>query len=314
MWVTSNRKLWHKGGRKSRHCDCHPDRSERRLRTEWRGLAINMYTRCRRRDSSAPPAKAAGSARNDSSTSRSAHSVIQSRATAKQRSACAELESRFNPGITTLLREVYMALNQSNASDQWVSDKFLQFVDIVFGVVVAQGFSRYSDLILHPLSSPLQTLALAVVYLTTTLSWIGYHRSMHRFPYDTRSMRSWPRIVLDFIIVSLYARLLFSITDLGNEPSTAYLFDIILGYVLVFFIYVCSGISRIWELGNPKASRLKELCFLVAAYSLLLVIYTYLRITLDPVVVNYLFITFCALVYVGYRAWRHRKYEPFNRY
>ena len=60
----------------------------------------------------------------------------------------------------------------------WVSDRFVQFVDIVFGLVVVQGFIRYSALILDPTASWFTSWALAGVYTVTILSWIGYHRSM----------------------------------------------------------------------------------------------------------------------------------------
>src|SRR5688572_25305504 len=75
--------------------------------------------------------------------------------------------------------------------DRWVSDRFVQFVDIVFGVVVVQGLVKYSDLILDPSVSWFAFVGLIGVYVLTTLSWVGYHLSMNQYPYVTTSLRSW---------------------------------------------------------------------------------------------------------------------------
>lgn len=134
----------------------------------------------------------------------------------------------------------------------WVSDRFVQFVDIVFGVVVVQGFVRYADIIMQPSLSWFAFWALAGVYLITTLSWVGYHRSMNRYPYETTSIKAWFRMVFDFLIVSVYARLLFSVGDLRAGAQSARIDNYVLGYLLVFVFYLLSGISRIWEENDRK--------------------------------------------------------------
>jgi uncharacterized membrane protein YeaQ/YmgE (transglycosylase-associated protein family) len=197
---------------------------------------------------------------------------------------------------------------------RWVSDKFMQFVDIVFGVVVAQGFSKYSALILDPLSSPLQTFALIVVYVTTTLSWIGYHRSMHRYPYETRTTICWLRMGADFLVVSIYARLIFSIDYLGKDPSQAYLADILLGYVGMFFVYLLSGFFRIRECHDPGASKQRLLVEYLGAFIGLWIGYGWLRIWWTPVLVNFGSLVICLIIVILYRLGRHPYYAPISRH
>src|SRR5512141_2455914 len=94
---------------------------------------------------------------------------------------------------------------------KWLSDRLIQYVDIVFAVVIGQAIVRNIDLVRHPLSLPFAALALFVVIGTVTLSWIGYHKSMYEYPYqaDLRSVRRTFRPFTDFFIVVVYTFFLF---------------------------------------------------------------------------------------------------------
>jgi len=192
----------------------------------------------------------------------------------------------------------------------WVSDRFVQFVDIVFGVVVAQGFVRYADLIMHPSVSWFAVWALVGVYVVTTLSWVGYHRSMNRYPYETTTRKAWVRMACDFLIVALYARLLFSIEELRGGAQTARLDNYIFGYLAIFALYLASGFSRVWERNDRSASRWTIILAFGAGYALLLVLYKVLVANCGVCLwINWLFLAACVLPYVGYRLWRHPYYE-----
>jgi len=70
----------------------------------------------------------------------------------------------------------------------WISDKLIHYVDIVFGLVVGQSIIRNIDLIQNPLKYFFAFLALIVVISTVTLSWIGYHKSMYNYPYKAETI------------------------------------------------------------------------------------------------------------------------------
>jgi len=64
-----------------------------------------------------------------------------------------------------------------------LSERLVQFIGIVFAVVVAESFVRYSSLILNPATSPIGFVGLLVVYLIIISSWIRYHRKAFKYPY-----------------------------------------------------------------------------------------------------------------------------------
>jgi hypothetical protein len=59
------------------------------------------------------------------------------------------------------------------------------------------------------LSPALLMLTLGIVYLTVVLSWVGYHRSISKYPYN-QSLWSRVRLGLDIFILVLYAYLAFA--------------------------------------------------------------------------------------------------------
>lgn len=200
----------------------------------------------------------------------------------------------------------------SKARPFWVSDRFVQFVDIVFGVVVAQSFARYDWLIANPPSSWFLFSALLTVYITTVLSWIGYHRSMHRYPYEAASFIAWLRMLADLLIVSVYAFLLFSLEPLKEGPATSRLDGYLLGYFAMFVCYLASGFARIWETSDSQASKWTGLLVFALYYLVLVLAYPYAltRLAITAELINWFFLVACPVPYVLYRIWRQPLYAP----
>jgi len=194
-------------------------------------------------------------------------------------------------------------MEQPNA----LSDKLVLFIGIVFAVVIAESFARYSSLILHPAASPLGFVGLLAIYMTIVSSWIRYHRSALKYPYKECSW-SWLRFSCDFIIVGLYAYLLYSLAaveQLGNLVS--YLW----GFVAIFFLYVPAGVFRRKEHADPKASNWKRLvlfswCFVVLAVVYQFVVSAFFPTTLEEL--NWLFLVIPPLLNIAFTIdwWRAR--------
>lgn len=145
--------------------------------------------------------------------------------------------------------------------DKRVSDQLVRLVQIIFGFVLAQSLGRYDAVVLDPFAPEhrLQALALLGVYITTVLSWIDWHVTMARRPYNFnpkagKRLTEEMRLLADLFIVSAYAFLLLSVTEVGS-PRLADPTRYLVGYVAVFFGYVLSGVLRRISYG-PVASAL----------------------------------------------------------
>lgn len=125
-----------------------------------------------------------------------------------------------------------------------LSEAFVRLIDIMFGLTITQGLVLYRDLIVKPALS-LEVAALVLVYATIILSWVGYHTSILRYPYN-KSPWSRLRLFLDIVILILYAYLVFSVQNLQN---------IFLGLASVFLFYVINGLARIREWRDGKVSK-----------------------------------------------------------
>src|SRR2546428_1323530 len=124
------------------------------------------------------------------------------------------------------------------------SDSFVRLVDVIFGVIMAQGFVRYSETITNPKFS-LATGSLVLAYTTVILSWIGYHKSVIGYPYNT-SVWSRIRLVSDVLILVLYSYLVFVAQTLQFVLG---------GLVVVFGLYALTGLIRIIEWKDRKVSQ-----------------------------------------------------------
>lgn len=209
-----------------------------------------------------------------------------------------------------------------------VSDKLVQYVDIVFGVAVGQSIIRYINLIQNPLLHLFASTALLLVILTVGLSWVGYHKSMYEFPYkaDNLSFHSLEKSVsilrpfTDFLIVVVYIFLLFTIDGLQQEPAGINLFTFIASYVLFFTLYIIGGVFRIIEYKDRDASRLEISRRYWLGYLFILGLYFDLTYGLTHIApqqwlpflgpINWLFLLACAFFNLRYRRDREPHYKP----
>jgi len=194
----------------------------------------------------------------------------------------------------------------------WISDKLIHYVDIVFGLVVGQSIIRNLDLILNPLKYFFAFLALIVIISTVTLSWIGYHKSMYNYPYkvETISIRRI-RPFTDFIIVVFYTLLLFTVDNFKTDPANINLTSFILFYVLIFFLYLVDGLLRIIEYRDRDASKWLLLLRYFIYYSLLSALYIFLYCRLQYMnIINYSVLIICLVLTLRFRFLRERGYKP----
>ncbi len=201
--------------------------------------------------------------------------------------------------------------DEVRAERQKTSDRFSQFVTVVFGLVIGQGFTRYIPLVLDPSVSWFQFSALAGVYTTTILSWITYIRSMYKYPYDMTRWKSWLRMGMDFAAVSTYARLLFSLEKIAPGVASPNLTIYLQGYLLIFVFYILSGLIRRWEYNDVKASKLRGLFVSALFYALLLIGYGMLD-SQAALNAGWFFMLACPIYNVLYRIWRQWHYSPMS--
>src|SRR5262245_39006532 len=136
-----------------------------------------------------------------------------------------------------------------------VSDRMIRLVEIVFGVVLGSSLSLYRSVVSDPFSITHVTavLALVTVYMTGVLSWIDWHNTMDRTPYLLGVRLEKIRFAADLLISTLYVYILFSIEALTDAPSGD-LSHFLAGYVIVYALYIVSGVLRRKQYGR-LASR-----------------------------------------------------------
>src|SRR5579862_59453 len=125
-----------------------------------------------------------------------------------------------------------------------LSTDFIRLVDVIFAVTLTQTLVVYREEIVR-LRPVLLMVTLGVVYVTVALSWVGYHRSISKYPYN-KSSWSRVRLSLDVFILVVYAFLAFA----AHEPP-----KVILGLSVVFLLYAIDGASRIAEWKDWKVSK-----------------------------------------------------------
>lgn len=158
-----------------------------------------------------------------------------------------------------------MQMEQANK----LPDRLVQFIGIVFAVVVAESFARYSTLILHPGDCLLGFVGLLAVYVTIVSSWVRYHQKSLKYAYKENTW-GWLRFGGDFFIVGLYAYLLYSLTAVQQDGN---LVQYLWGFTVVFFAYIVVGILRIKEHQNRKASNIMWLGFFFSCFFLIAATY-----------------------------------------
>lgn len=131
----------------------------------------------------------------------------------------------------------------------------MRLVDIIFGVILAQGFVIYRNNIIAPGLS-VGNASLLLVYATVLLSWVGYHRSVNAFPYNA-TYWSKVRLLFDILILVLYSYLVFVAENISM---------VLLGLFLASLLYVVTGLIRILEWKDRKVSKLGLCSLLTAGY------------------------------------------------
>jgi uncharacterized HAD superfamily protein len=166
------------------------------------------------------------------------------------------------------------------------------FADVVFGIIIAQGFYSYSVNIVNFYSVEYlrQNLALLTVYIALVLTWYSYHVSLEHYPY-TQTWHSKLRFVVDLIYLVTYEYLMFTIN---------YVDRLAFGISFIFFLYSVDGTLRILEWKDRRVSR--AWLSLIFFFAFLAIGIGYLSI--DWSVKDYVFpiiMTSTVLLYRGFR-------------
>jgi hypothetical protein len=159
-----------------------------------------------------------------------------------------------------------------------LSDKIVRLIQVLFGVILAQGTLRNSDLITSPFATAniVATIGFASLYFTTVRSWIDWHLTMTKYPYDVRlgsphRSTEMLRIWADLGFVIAYAYLLFTVEPLIGDPH-ADLLPHLQGYAVLFSLYLASGLLRRRHYGNA-AGQVKAISIFGSLYLLLVAAY-----------------------------------------
>lgn len=127
-----------------------------------------------------------------------------------------------------------------------ISNRLVDLVDIVFGVVVAINFGMLfasnpfdKGITLDQIIS-LPNLSLVVAYIAIILSWVGYHQMIEYNPYV---LNRWGyfRFSFDVMIVFVYTVLMYSIKSISLYLAT---------FPIIFLLYAVGGAVRNKEYGR----------------------------------------------------------------
>lgn len=153
-------------------------------------------------------------------------------------------------------------LIENSETQKRISDRLVDLVDIVFGVVVGTSIAAIftnNSLEAWPSLQEIVTLSnmsLLVAYIAVILSWVGYHRMIELNPYKLNRW-GYIRFGIDAVIVFMYTVLIYA-----RENFSIFL----LAFPIIFLLYACGGIVRIKEYGKvswPRGSFMYMLLFLV---------------------------------------------------
>jgi hypothetical protein len=157
-----------------------------------------------------------------------------------------------------------------------ISESLIIFVDIIFGVVIAESFAQYHDSLFHPSLPPSPIFAgLLTVYIVTVMSWIGYHSSVTKYPYKNSNLAKL-RFSIDLVIVAMYAYLFYSVGTFETNPDLS---SYLLGFPIIFTLYIASGLIKQKEY-NDEASKQRLLRACLVVFILMYCIYHFLVLPL----------------------------------
>lgn len=228
------------------------------------------------------------------------------------------------PGWRHQLRQVLThglagELPEIDEQNRRISDQLVRLVQILFGVVAGQSLILYRDVVASPFhhSTVAAALALLSIYVMIVWSWIDWNTTMELRPYDFRRHKTPVgafvehterfRLYSDLAIVALYAYILFQVKPLVGDPSADIRY-LLLGYPIVFVLYLASGVLRIVRHGQ-RASNIPPIVLYLSVFVGILLVYVALRgasIASFPLNCGALVLTLIAMR--AYR-WHRRRYS-----
>jgi hypothetical protein len=146
-----------------------------------------------------------------------------------------------------------------------VSNRLVDLIDVLFGVVVAVNFAmllgsnalenlpKFEQVITVP------NLSILVAYVAIILSWVGYHQMIEKNPYVLNRW-GYMRFSLDVIIVFMYTVTMYSI-----KITPVYLAS----FVIIFVLYLVGGLTRNEEY-KKRVSWSRGILKFTALFSLVL--------------------------------------------
>lgn len=190
---------------------------------------------------------------------------------------------------------------KNGAPESVVGETLKSFMDIAFSVIVAECFTRYSDIILAPAAHLLAFSAILATVGCVVLSYVHFRISLGKWPYLETPL-GYCRFGVDVAIVGVYGYQLYSITELiAGRGLCKYTF----AFFLTFLLYLISGLVRRREHRTPKASRLNLLVPFTALFVAVHLGYRMVLARYGPsAALNGLTVAGCTLFVVAYRIWR----------
>jgi hypothetical protein len=149
-----------------------------------------------------------------------------------------------------------------------VSDRLVDLIDIVFGLVVAInlamiiGNAAFKTPPTFEQVVSLSSLSILAAYVAIVLSWIGYHQMVERDFYKLDKRWGYFRFAVDIVIVFFYTILIYSI-----NITTMYLAC----FVIIFFLYYLGGKIRNIEYGEKVSWTGLSLKYLALFFFLFLI-------------------------------------------
>jgi hypothetical protein len=221
--------------------------------------------------------------------------------------------SRFRAALDTGIANV----PEMDDSNRKISEHLVRLVQVLFGVVAGQSLLLYRHVITSPFHhwSVAAAIALFSIYMMIVWSWIDWTATMETRPYDFRPHRGIPRgglvcqterfrFYTDIAIVSVYAYILFQVEPLVKDPGADIRY-LLLGYPLVFALYLASGILRMLRHGQ-RASKPRFILFWGAVYLGLFFAYRSLRPRVDEFDLNIAALCASLLIMYAFRTFRRR--------
>lgn len=187
-------------------------------------------------------------------------------------------------------------MKPTDANTKFFSDHLVTLVQVFFAVVIGGGLIEFRQILFSP-QNAVPFWALIVVFVTSIMSWTGYHTSMGKYLY-THTGFGILRLFTDILIVIAYAFLLFAGTR-QEILAESYLW----GFSAVFLLYVISGLFRRWEYRDKEASKTSLLMgFLISSIlvsALFMILLRYMD--LDKSLISRIFVWLPLLMMIAFR-------------